>query len=123
MKLRIARHTTNIDVIQQFYVQFLGLERLGEFHGHDGYDGIFIGHSDLDWHLEFTVSDHAPDHKPDDDDLLVFYIEDKNEFNSIVSRGIDLQFDKLNTRNPYWDLKGNTYEDPDGFRVVIVEPA
>lgn len=123
MKFRIARHTTDIDAIEQFYVEFLGLERLGEFQGHDGYDGIFIGLPDHDWHLEFTVSDHAPDHKPDDDDLLVFYSRNTVEHQAILERAKNKGGKPVSSRNPYWEKKGQTFQDPDGFKVVIIQPS
>lgn len=25
--------------------------------------------------------------------------------------------------NPYWDVRGNTFEDPDGYRVVLENAA
>ena len=122
MKLRVARHTTDIEKIKSFYIDFLGFEILGEFYGHDGYDGIFIGLPQKDWHLEFTISDHVPKHTPDEDDLLVFYSVDQNEFGAINARAIQMGHKTQNARNPYWDLKGKTYQDPDGFRVVIAKP-
>jgi len=106
MHLRVARHTTNIENIKRFYVEFLGLDDLGEFQGHDGYDGVFIGLSGKEWYLEFTISDHAPEHKPDIDDLLVLYTKEQNEFSAINARAIQMGHKTQNARNPYWDLKG-----------------
>lgn len=119
MKLRVARHTTDIERIKAFYCELLGLAVLGEFHGHDGYDGIFLGLPELDWHLEFTISDHGPEHQPDEDDLLVFYTSSEKEHGQIVQRAEELGFPEKKPRNPYWN-KGKTFEDPDGFRVVVV---
>lgn len=42
MKLRIARHTNNINKILDFYTKIIGLDILGEFKNHNNYDGIFI---------------------------------------------------------------------------------
>lgn len=123
MHLRVARHTTNIEKIKKFYVEFLGLEILGEFQGHDRYDGIFIGLPQKNWHLEFTMSDHTPEHKPDEDDLLVFYSQDQTEFDTIIFRAAEMGYTDLVARNPYWNSKGKTYQDPDGFRVVIARPS
>lgn len=43
MKLRVARHTTNLNAISDFYTQLLGMKVLGSFSGHDSYDGVFLG--------------------------------------------------------------------------------
>ena len=73
MKFRIARHTTDLNRIIDFYGRILGLKVLGEFKDHHSYSGVFLGIPGESWHLEFTLSDAAPVHQPDDDDLLVFY--------------------------------------------------
>ena len=73
MKFRVARHTSKIDTIINFYHSILGFDILGSFENHDGYDGVFLGLKDENWHLEFTISETSPNHHPDEDDLLVFY--------------------------------------------------
>ena len=45
MKLRVARHTNDLDKIEAFYINILGFERLGGFQNHNNYDGVFIGKS------------------------------------------------------------------------------
>ena len=56
MTFRYARHTNNLEQLKSFYIDVLGLELLGGFENHDGYDGAFIGKQDENWHLEFTQS-------------------------------------------------------------------
>lgn len=118
MKLRVARHTNDVDRIKDFYQGLLGLELLGEFHRHDGYDGIFLGLPDKDWHLEFTISDHSPEHQADEDDLLVFYAANQQEYQDILTRAASMGLAAVKPHNPYWK-KGKIFEDPDGFRVVV----
>ena len=72
MEIRIARHTDNLKRIVEFYVYVLGLQELGGFENHDGYDGAFLGTPSLNWHLEFTSSDHLHKRSEDPDDMLVF---------------------------------------------------
>lgn len=43
MHLRYARHTNQLAPLIDFYCGLLDLN-LGEFHDHDGYDGVFIRH-------------------------------------------------------------------------------
>lgn len=119
MKLRNARHTANLQPIIDFYCGVLDLEILGEFHNHDGYDGVFIGNRGSDWHLEFTVSSEKPQHEPDDDDLLVFYAESDAEFEHLVGQFSSNNIEPVAAKNPYWNANGKTYTDPDGFRIVI----
>ncbi|GET26016.1 VOC family protein [Prolixibacter sp. NT017] len=119
MKLRVARHTNDFTPLIEFYCGALGLEQLGKFSNHDGYDGIFLGKEGEDWHLEFTKSDVAPNHHPDDDDLLVFYIEAEQEYNELNQRIQSKGFQPMKPANPYWKANGTTYVDPDGFHVVI----
>ena len=43
MKLRVARHTDDLEPIIKFYTDILGLEIIGEFKDHSNYDGVFLG--------------------------------------------------------------------------------
>ena len=119
MKLRVARHTNNLQAVIDFYTGLLGLQILGNFAGHDGYDGVFIGLPDMDWHLEFTVSNEAPIHQPDEDDLLVFYPENNATFDSMMEIINKAGITEITAKNTYWQLNGKTFVDPDGYRVVI----
>ncbi|MFI5137961.1 MAG: VOC family protein [Sphingobacteriales bacterium] len=119
MKFRTARHTKDLNRIIDFYGRILGLKVLGEFQDHQNYDGVFLGIPGADWHLEFTVSDTLPEHQPDDDDLLVFYAESLDEFNRIKEKFIVNRVKHVRPKNPYWESNGITFEDPDGFRIVI----
>jgi len=119
MELRIARHTRHLDEIIIFYGAILGLDLLGSFQGHDGYDGIFMGKEELGWHLEFTRSAEAPVHHSDEDDLLVFYPPTLAQYNAIVGRLESNKTIELVPRNPYWRVNGRLFKDPDGFGVII----
>jgi hypothetical protein len=123
MKFRVARHTTSLQAIIDFYTQNLALEVLGSFEQHSDYDGVFSGKKGLDWHLEFTVSPEAPEHHPDEDDLLVFYMQNLEEFNRIKANFDLHKHTPAVAKNSYWEEHGLTYLDPDGFRVVVVRPA
>lgn len=119
MRLRIARHTTDLQRITSFYREVLGLERLGGFNDHQNYDGVFIGLKDENWHLEFTISNEAPDHKPDDDDLLVFYVDNREQYDILATKIKNMGIKTVMPKNPYWEKNGTTIADPDGYRVVI----
>jgi len=119
MKFRISRHTTDLNRIIDFYGRILGLKVLGDFRDHHDYSGVFMGLPGENWHIEFTVSKTIPLHQADYDDLLVFYATTLEEFASVKKRFVKNNVKAVRPRNPYWEKNGITFEDPDGFRVVI----
>jgi catechol 2,3-dioxygenase-like lactoylglutathione lyase family enzyme len=119
VKLRVARHTADLKSIVRFYCGILGLEVLGHFEDHIGYDGIFLGLKDISWHLEFTKSAEAPEHHPDEDDLLVFYLNNVEEVELLKEKFAAKNITSIPAKNPYWDANGTLYPDPDGFGVMI----
>jgi len=121
MKLRIARHTTDLQPIIKFYTGILGLEILGQFIEHEKYDGVFLGPPGKDWHLEFTVSNEAPNNHAEEDDLLVFYPDSAAAFENLKEKFTANGIAEVEPKNPYWKQNGITYLDPDGYRVVIVK--
>ena len=95
--LRVARPTDDLSALLQFYREGLGMTVLYEFKDHDGFDGVMLGWQGAPYHLEFThAQGHMAGRAPTEDNLLIFYVPD-----------------------PYWDRCGRTFEDPDGYRVVI----
>lgn len=119
MTFRYARHTNNLEQLKSFYIDVLGLELLGGFENHDGYDGAFIGKQDENWHLEFTQSHEVPSHTFDDDDLLVFYPNSKLEFELLKEKLEQHSVQFVTSKNPYWNENGIQFLDPDGFGIVI----
>ncbi|MCP4425153.1 MAG: VOC family protein [Chloroflexi bacterium] len=120
MKLRIARPTDNLSEVVRFYRDGLGLDALASFENHSDFDGVMLGCKGLPYHLEFT---HHRGHKvgkaPSQDNLLVFYMPDKIEWTNAVERMRQHGYEPVKSYNPYWDEKGKTFEDIDGYRVVL----
>lgn len=119
MILRVARHTDDLEAIKAFYVGVLGMNILGDFQDHDGYDGLFLAYPDADWHLEFTTSKAAADHNFDEDDLLVFYPKTKAQYDEILEKIERENVTKSTPKNSYWQRHGVLIKDPDGYGVVI----
>jgi hypothetical protein len=120
--LRIARPTPSIPAILPFYIDGLGFHIIGSFSQHAGFDGVMLGHSNLPYHLEFTTQEgHNPGRAPTKDNLLVFYLPEKDEWMSAVRRMEKMGFPVVKSWNPYWDAEGmgRTFEDADGWRVVL----
>jgi hypothetical protein len=121
-QLRIARPTRSISAILPFYVMGLGFSVLGSFKDHAGFDGFMLGHSSAPYHLEFTMEQgHDPGRAPTKDNLLVFYLPDRLQWKNAVAQMQDAGFEAVTSWNPYWDAedKGRTFEDADGWRVVL----
>lgn len=119
MKFRVARHTKDLNKVIHFYHGLLEMEILGRFEDHDNYDGVFLGFSNADWHLEFTVSNELPQHKPDEDDLLVFYFDDELKLNQIKNKLIQHNIKQVEAKNPYWNDNGFHFLDPDDFGIIL----
>jgi catechol 2,3-dioxygenase-like lactoylglutathione lyase family enzyme len=118
--LRVARPTDHLTEVVQFYRDGLGFEVLYEFNDHDGFDGIMLGHKGGAYHLEFTRKrGHTAGRATTEDNLLVFYLPDEVEWRQAVHRIESCGYRAIKAFNPYWDKQGKTFEDPDGYRVVL----
>ena len=118
--LRVARPSDDLAAVTRFYRDGLGFTVLTDFSGHDGFDGVMLGHAGAGYHLEFTRRDgHAAGRAPTEDNLLVFYLPDRDKWLAAVARLEDQGWPAVKAFNPYWDRNGRTFEDPDGYRVVL----
>ena len=122
--LRIARPTDDLAAVVGFYRDGLGLEVLYEFQDHDGFDGVMLGRHGGPYHLEFTrTAGHRAGRAPTEDNLLVFYLPDEVDWRAAVARLERAGHRPVPAFNPYWDRYGRTFEDPDGYRVVLQNAA
>ncbi|RWA03820.1 hypothetical protein EKO27_g11285 [Xylaria grammica] len=124
---RIARPTDSIPSLLPFYVDGLGFEVKGSFKDHEGFDGVLLALPpsspqvpSLGYHLEFTQHvSHRAGRAPTQDNLVVFYMPDETLHQRAVARMKNAGFESVKSFNPYWDRHGTTFEDPDGYRVVL----
>jgi catechol 2,3-dioxygenase-like lactoylglutathione lyase family enzyme len=122
--LRVARPSDNLDALLPFYVDGLGFEVLYRFGGHDEFDGFMVGHPGHRYHLEFTHHrGHRVGRAPTQDNLLVLYLPDQAVYQAAVARMKAAGFAPVTSYNPYWDEGGVTFEDADGYRVVLTSRA
>ncbi len=120
VQMRIARPTDQFEQVIEFYEDGLGLQRIGEFWNHDGYDGVMFGLPDTNYHLEFTRHvTGTPCPAPTKDNLLVFYLPDWHVITKITKRLDGMGFPEVEAENPYWGEDAITIEDPDGWRIVL----
>ena len=120
MQLRVARHTERLDEVVAFYRDGLGLTEIGGFRDHDGYDGVFLAVPGTGAHLELTAGGGHGAPAPHPESLLVLYLGDEQAVRAVAAR---LDADPVAPANPYWAEHGLTFEDPDGFCVVLVPAA
>lgn len=118
--LRVARPTDNLQIIAEMYQKGLGLDILGHFEDHEGFDGIMLGYADIPYHFEFTHHRrHSVGRAPTLDNLLIFYIPDHAVWLKRCQQMLTAGFKQVVSYNPYWDKSGQTFEDVDGYRVVL----
>ncbi|NJN64759.1 MAG: VOC family protein [Acidobacteria bacterium] len=120
--VRIARPTDRLELCVRFYRDALGLAELARFEDHAGYDGVMLGLPGWSTHLEFTSrQDGSPCPAPTKDNLLVLYFDDREELDDVIGRLREWGHEPVEPENPYWRDKSTTFEDPDGWRVVLVD--
>jgi catechol 2,3-dioxygenase-like lactoylglutathione lyase family enzyme len=122
--LRVARPTDHLQAIAAMYQRGLGLQVLAHFEDHAGFDGIMLGDETMPYHFEFTQQrGHVAGRAPTQDNLVVFYIPDAAEWTLRSEAMVTAGFKLVPSYNPYWDKAGKTFEDLDGYRVVLQNAA
>ena len=120
VQFRIARHTNKLKEVIHFYGEALGLKQIGSFQEHAGYDGVMFALQGTTCHLEFTSNANggtcAP---PGRDNLLVLYFDTNENFRAATERVEGFGHQPVEPENVYWASRGLTYEDPEGWRVVL----
>ena len=118
--LRIARPVNDIQRSVAQYTAGLGLSQLGAFKDHEGFDGAMVGGAGMDYHLEFTLCrNHPQAPKTTPEDLLVFYIPEIDEWERACASMHGAGFKEVDPFNPYWAKSGRTFQDLDGYHVVL----
>jgi catechol 2,3-dioxygenase-like lactoylglutathione lyase family enzyme len=118
--LRIARPVGNLARSAAMYCRGLGLQVVGSFENHEGFDGVMLGVEGVSYHFEFTqcrTRHIAP--SPTPEDLVVLYMPVEAEWQAACASMLAAGFDQVASFNPYWDARGRTFRDPDGYRIVL----
>ena len=118
--LRIARPVSDLARSTAMYRRGLGLQVIGSFENHDGFDGVMLAAEDADYHFELTrCRTHPVAASPTPEDLVVLYIPAPVEWRAACDRMLAAGFELVTSFNPYWDVRGRTFTDPDGYRIVL----
>ena len=120
MQVRFARSSSDLSKVEAFYNQVLGMERLGRFEGHKGWDGVMLGYESAAWHLEFTKRAECTFAiGVDPEELLVLYVSD-SELAQLMCRINEHDVRPIHLDNPYWVEHGAIgIADPDGHVIVL----
>ena len=98
----------------------LDLRVVGSSEDHAGFDGVMLGRDGAGYHFEFTVCrTHPVVPAPTPEDLTVFYIPSFAEWQRMCGNMLAAGFQAVASFNPYWDTRGRTFADPDGYRIVL----
>lgn len=118
--LRLARPVSDLPRSIEMYCRGLGLHLLGSFDNHAGFDGAMLGHPGASYHFEFTSSRRgAVKPSPTPEDLAAFYVPVHADWTAACDSMRKAGFASVPPHNPYWLANGCTFEDPDGYRVVL----
>jgi catechol 2,3-dioxygenase-like lactoylglutathione lyase family enzyme len=118
--LRIARPVSDLAKTTTMYCRGLGLRIIDSFENHDGFDGVMLGFASSNYHFEFThCRNDAVAPSPTVEDLAVLYIPDAAEWSAACVSMLDAGFKRVRSFNPYWEIRGRTYADADGYRIVL----
>jgi len=122
--LRIARPVSDLARAETQYVEGLGLQVLGRFAGHDGFDGVMLGLQGAGWHLEFTFCrTHPVAPAPTAEDLLVLYLPEPGDWEQRCEQLLAAGFVAVEAFNPWWQRQGRSFACADGYRVVLQQGA
>lgn len=123
-QLRIARPVSDPARSAELYARGLGLVLLGHFDDHEGFDGVMLGLPGGGWHFEFTrCRHHAVAPTPTAEDLAVLYLPNEARWRAACECALAAGFTAVSSFNPYWDQRGRSFQDPDGYRVVLQNAA
>ena len=83
-------------------------------------EGAALGRKGAQFELEFEhVQGETVGKAPTHENLLVFFIPDKAEWQRAVERMKKHGYQPVAAENPWGNIDGKTFEDMDGYRVVL----
>ena len=123
LQLRIARSVSNLEQSVTRYRHGLGLEEFGRFEDHEGFDGVMLGKSGLDYHLEFTYCrTHPVNPVPTPEDFLVFYFPEMDEWQEACAHMLAADFIEV-ASGSIMTVIVSCCSKPIGFQVARIHAA
>jgi len=79
-----------------------------------------LGAPDSGYHFEFTrCRTHPVEPTTTPEDLVVFYVPLQTQWQALCDSALAAGFRPVASFNPYWEARGRTFEDADGYRLVL----
>ena len=118
--LRVVRPTDKLKEITLMYSKALGFEVLAQSADADRFDCMVLGHPKHAYHLEFSClrdseTAQVAAHNP----MLIFFLPCSREWERACRSMIDAGFVVVEPASSYWEQVGKTFEDIEGYRVVL----
>lgn len=102
------------------YCRGLHLHVVANFENHAGFDGVMLAGDDSSYHFEFSYCrTHPVVPTPTAEDLLIFYFPESEEWRAACASMLAAGFKQVASFNPYWESRGRTFEDCDGYCIVL----
>ncbi len=122
-KLRLSRPTNNLENVLRFYCEGLGFEVLDRYEAQQGWDGVIVGHKDWPYQFEFSRRRDGAivPPAPTTDHFFVFCVEDPQQWETLLKNLFQAGFSQITPPQLYADSGVATFEDPEGYRVVLVQ--
>ncbi len=118
--LRVVRPTDNLATIVPMYVGGLGFTVLAQFTDHEGFDGAILGHPQQPVPLRVHRAAWSPrGHGADQGQSPGLLPAGRQRVGDTLHADARAGFRAVPSNNPYWDRQGRTFEDVDGYRVVL----
>jgi hypothetical protein len=79
-----------------------------------------LGNHGLSYHFEFTYCRaHPVTPTPTPEDLIIIYLPESENWRRTCSLMLEAGFVEVRSFNPYWQQRGRTFKDHDGYRTVL----
>jgi catechol 2,3-dioxygenase-like lactoylglutathione lyase family enzyme len=119
---RLVRVSRHLERAVRFYRDGIGLQELSRFTDNKDYSGVRLGIPGQNWEMEITQHKSLkPSAAPEKDNLLIFYLDGMGAIGRMVITLGRMGYYPVSQEHPLWHEVGVTFEDPDGWRVVLVE--
>jgi len=118
-QLRIAKPVRDLPRTTAMYCRGLGLRVVGSFENHDGFDGVMPGRG-----FELPLRVHPLSHSSCRASSALktwwFCTYRRQPSGKLPAPGCwTLGFKQVASFQSYWETQGRTFEDPDGYRIVL----
>jgi len=120
-KIRLSRSTNNLEKLITFYCRGLGFEILDRYEDLNGWDGVICGHKGWPYQLEFSQRREVEEvpRAPTQNHFVVFSIPDDKDWKDTLASLYESGFQQVTNPRLYRDPCTASFEDPDGYRLVL----